>query len=187
MFCIVLRHTRFCIKKGRRLCIRGTFSQTVWGQTGRGILRREKGTPHGKEVARHVCLRARGFVCLPAGQIYLGGRLSKVLPVEISYKQGHTVMLLSRSRLQPNEKLISFICQRGDVAGWPVQLLLSCMNHCLLSSGHTSQVLSCPNLAVAIFLSRPLAKSFASEGMMRHVRDNIRGRGRKVTLCKKLP
>lgn len=73
---------------------------------------RGEGTPRGKEVAWHVCLRARGFVCLPAGQIYLGGRLSEVLPVEISYKQGSTVMLLSRSRLQPNEKLISFICQR---------------------------------------------------------------------------
>lgn len=76
-------------------------------------MRREKGTLHGKEVARYVCLRVRGFVCLPARQIYLGGRLSEVLPVEISYKQGYTVMLLSRSRLQPNEKLISFICQRS--------------------------------------------------------------------------
>lgn len=69
-----------------------------------------------KWLSLFVC---QAFVCFPVGQIYLGGRLSEVCRWKLATSRtcytvidSYSVMWLLRSRLQPNEKLISFICQR---------------------------------------------------------------------------
>lgn len=79
-----------------------------------------------------ACLSARGFVCFPVGQIYLGGRLSEVCRWKLATSRAcytvtdsYSVMRLLRRRLQPNEKLISFICRQWQS--------MSCMNHHILS------------------------------------------------------
>lgn len=107
-----------------------------------------------KWLSLFVC---EGFVCFPVGQIYLGGRLSKVCRWKLATSRGcytvtdsYSVMWLLRSRLQPNEKLISFICQQ-----WRSWLVLYNCYCCVLIvifflSGHTSQVLSCSNTVVAV-------------------------------------
>lgn len=70
----------------------------------------------GSGLSLFVC---QAFVCFPDGQIYLEGRLSEVCRWKLAttracytFIDSHLVMWLLRSRLQPNEKLISFIYQR---------------------------------------------------------------------------
>lgn len=75
----------------------------------------------------------QAFVCFPAGQIYLGGRLALGLPLEITYKQQFFMQLsnVTFEKVTANERLMCLF-RTIDGAGRDTQLLLFSVNDFLV-------------------------------------------------------